>query len=98
MNHPIIGVPSGPPVQTVTIPIPTGGTELTFLLAFALSELLPFLGGRFKAINGLSQGLLSILSLAKPFRKEDEAIRQLKAEIEELKVALSRPHPQDLLR
>ena len=86
----LVGVPSDTPVQTVSIPLPTGGTELTLLIAFAIGEILPFLGGPFKKFNGVTQGLLRLLSLAKPFRREDEAVAQLKTELEALKQTLER--------
>ena len=85
-----VGVPSDTPVQTVSLPIPTGGTELTLLIAFTIGEILPFLGGPFKKVNGITQGFLHLLSLAKPFRREDEAVAQLKTELEALKKAFTR--------
>lgn len=94
----IIGVPSETPVQTLNIPIPTGGTELVLLAVFALSEALPFLGGRFKKYNGVIQGISRLISMLKPFRREDEAVAKLKEEILELQEALKRPHPSDLIR
>jgi hypothetical protein len=86
----LVGVPSDTPVQTVSIPLPTGGTELTLLIAFAIGEILPFLGGPFKKFNGVTQGFLRLLSLAKPFRREDEAVAQLKTELEAIKKAFDR--------
>jgi hypothetical protein len=86
----LVGVPSDTPVQTVSIPLPTGGTELALLIAFAIGEILPFLGGPFKEFNGITQGFLRLLSLAKPFRREDEAVAQLKAELEAIKKTLKR--------
>ena len=86
----LISVPSDTPVQTVSIPLPTGGVESVLLIAFALGEILPFLGGPFKKFNGVTQSLVRLISLAKPFRREDEAVAQLKTELEALKKALDR--------
>lgn len=86
----LVGVPSDTPVQTVSIPLPTDSTGLVLLIAFAVGEILPFLGGRFKKFNGITQGLLRLLSLAKPFRREDEAVAQLKAELAALKKTFDR--------
>jgi len=86
----IVGIPSDTPVQTVSIPLPADGTSLALLIAFALGEILPFLGGPFKKFNGVTQSLVRLISLAKPFRREDEAVAQLKTELEALKKALDR--------
>ena len=86
----LVGVPSDTPVQTVSIPLPADATGLVLLIAFAIGEILPFLGGPFKKFNGVTQGLLRLLSLAKPFRKEDEAVAQLKAELEAIKKTVDR--------
>jgi len=85
-----ISVPSNTPVQTVSIPLPADGTSLVLLIAFALGEILPFLGGPFKKFNGVTQSLVRLISLAKPFRREDEAVAQLKTELQALKKALDR--------
>ena len=86
----LISVPSETPVQTLNVPIPTGGTELVLLVVFAFSELLPFLGGRFKKYNGVIQSMVRLISMLKPFRKEDDAVTRLKADLEEMKKILDR--------
>ena len=86
----LIGVPSDTPVQTINVPLPTDSMSLVLLIAFAIGEILPFLGGRFKQFNGLAQTLVRLLSIAKPFRKEDEAVAKLKAELAALKTTLDR--------
>lgn len=86
----LISVPSETPVQTINVPLPTGGTELVLLIVFGISEVLPFLGGRFKKYNGAIQGIVRLVSMVKPFRKEDEAVAQLRADLEAMKQILDR--------
>jgi hypothetical protein len=87
--HSIISVPQETPVQTVNIPLPTGGFEMVFLVVFGLSELLPFLGGRFKKYNGAIQSVVRLIGMLKPFRKEDEAVAKLKADLEAMKQTIN---------
>lgn len=86
----LISVPSETPVQTINVPLPTGGFELVLLIVFAISEILPALGGRFKKYNGVIQSIVRLIAMVKPFRKEDEAVAQLKADLEAMKKILDR--------
>jgi hypothetical protein len=87
----VIGVPSAPPVQTINIPIPSDPLAVVLLVLFAIDEVLPFLGGRFKRFNGVLQSLSVVLRAIKPLRSEDEAIEQLRVELEELKKQVAKP-------
>jgi len=85
----VIGVPPTP-TQTITIPIPADTTSLVLLLAFGVSELLPFVAKKYPRFHGVIQSIVSLISVAKPFRREDEALEQLRAELEELKATVAK--------
>jgi len=56
-----------------------------FVALFALGEILPFLGGRFKRFNGILQSISQLIDLARPIRREDDRIEALKQELEALR-------------
>ncbi|QQG31347.1 hypothetical protein S2L_52 [Cyanophage S-2L] len=83
--------------QISPLPAPTGADVgsldplgVVFLVLFALDELLPFLGGRFKRFNGVLQSFTQLVAMARPLRREDEQIEAIRKDLESLRDQISK--------